>query len=481
MKDFFKKESPILSLLGMGGGGTGLAVSGASGYPADTFWISEAARGSWDNEYVEDIAGDNEGNIYVLSIRYDAGGNGYKGASIVKHAVDGTVSWQKVNYKTTSPQAMEARCVNADADGDHVYISGQADSGLFVSKLNKSDGTVDWRRLLGSVSSNNIPESIVIGSDGNPIVIARMSSDSDRQGYFSLNESNGTTNWDISVKKTSGNATYTQTTMHAKVDSSGNIHSLVWATTSYPNYYLGVVKHNSSGVLQSISDYKTSYGNEDYFGDIAVDSSGNKYISYRYITGSGQQMRVGVMKLNSSDVIQWQKGIDSAPNYISPQQIEVLPDDAGIIMRIDDRQNQGDTGDAKNTFVRFDTSGNVVWKRQFGITSPSGIDVQGSVGKMRLNRNGNIILTTNFTTGGQTYTIVSQLPADGSLTGSHTVGSRTYEWAANTRLSFSTQGAYSKQGSSIYSSETNSNANAAYNTNITTVNNVQTFTKGDVD
>ena len=61
---------------------------------------------------------------------------------------------------------MEARYVNADADGDHVYISGQADSGLFVSKLNKSDGTVDWRRQLGSVSPNNIPESIVIGSDG---------------------------------------------------------------------------------------------------------------------------------------------------------------------------------------------------------------------------------------------------------------------------------------------------------------------------
>jgi len=473
MREQHKKESPILSLLGMGGGGTGLSLSGASGYPADTFWISEAARGGWDNEYVEDIAGDNEGNIYVGSIRYNGGGNGYKSNSIVKHAVDGTVSWQKVNYKTTSPYGLELRCINADADGDHVYISGQGDPGMFVTKINKSDGTVDWRRQLGSVTTNNIPESIVIGSDGNPIVIARMSSDSDRQGYFSLNESNGADVWKTMVKKTSGDTTYTQTTMHAKVDSSGNIHSLVWGDTGYPNYYLAIVKHNSSGVLQSISDYKTSYGNEDFFGDIAVDSSGNKYISYRYITGLGQQMRVGVMKVNSSDVIQWQKGIDSAPNYISPEQIEVLPDDAGIIMRIDDRQ-----GDSKNTFVRFDTSGNVVWKRQFGI---SGIDVPGSVGKMRLNRNGNIIFNTYHNTGGQTYTIVAQLPADGSLTGNHTVGSRTYEWAANTTLSFTTQTAYSKQGSSIYSSEANSNANAAYDSNITTVNNIQTFTKGDVD
>ena len=108
MREQYKKESPILSILGMGGGGTGLALAGASGYPADTFWISEAARGSWDNEYVEDIAGDNEGNIYVASIRYNGGGNGYKSNSVVKHAVDGTVSWQKVHYKTTSPYPLEA-------------------------------------------------------------------------------------------------------------------------------------------------------------------------------------------------------------------------------------------------------------------------------------------------------------------------------------------------------------------------------------
>ena len=477
MLDWNKKEAPVLGLLGSGGG-LGYLAGGVSGYPADTFWISEAARGSWDNEYTEDIAGDNEGNIYVASIRYNAGGNGYKGNSIVKHAVDGTVSWQKVNYKTTSPYPLEVKCISAEADGDHIYTSGQGDAGMFVTKTNKSDGTVDWRRQLGSVTPNNIPSSIVMGSGGNPIVIARMTTTSDSQGYFSLNESDGTTDWDISVKKTSGTTTANNSTTHAKVDSSGNIHSLVWGDTGHPNYYNAIVKHNSSGVLQSISDYKSSYSNEDYFGDIAVDSSGNKYIAYRYITGSGQQMRVGLMKVNSSDVIQWQKGIDSAPNYISPEQVEVMPEDAGIIMRIDDRQNQGDSGDAKCTFVRFDTSGNVVWKRQFGI---SGINVQGSTGKMRLNRNGNIIFNTNHNTGGLTYTVVAQLPADGSLTGNHTVGSRTYEWAANTRLSFSTQTGFSKQGSSIFSGETNNNNNIAYDSNITTVNNVQTFTKGDVD
>ena len=68
-------------------------------------------------------------------------------------------------------------------------------------------------------------------------------------------------------------------------------------------------------MLQSISDYQTSSPAEDLFGDIAVDSSGNKYVSFRYNTGSGNNY-VGVMKLNSSDVIQWQKAAQGS-NYIT--------------------------------------------------------------------------------------------------------------------------------------------------------------------
>ena len=471
MLNWNKKEKPLLGLLGSGGG-LGYLAGGAG--ESDSFWISEAAKGSWGSETPQDIAGDDEGNIYTTSYRSDAGSSGLIGNSIVKYESDGTVSWQKVEYRSTSG-ALEAKGIIAEADGDHIYITGESNTGFYIHKINKSDGTVDWRRLLGGSSSNNKADSPVMGSDGNVICIIKMDTDSARKAYFNINQSDGADVWKTMVKRTSGNSTLESTTQHAKVDSSGNIHSVIMADKGgTPRYINAIVKHNSSGVLQSISDYYTSSAAEDLFGDIAVDSSGNKYISYRYRT-SGYN-KVGVMKVNSSDVIQWQKGIESAPNYITCKQIEVLPEDAGIIMSIEDRQSQGGGGDNKISFVRFDTSGNVVWKRQFGI---SGIDFSGQ-GKMRLNKNGNIIFNTYFSDGGANYVVVSKLPADGSLTGNHTVGSRTYNWSANTTLSFTTQTAYSKQGSSIYSSETNSNANAAHS-NVTLANNVLTFTKGDVD
>jgi hypothetical protein len=487
MLDWNKKEAPVLGLLGSGGG-LGYLAGGASGYPDDTFWISEAAKGSWDDEYIEDIAGDNEGNIYVTSVRYNGGGNGYKSNSIVKHAADGTVSWQKVAYKTTSPYPMEPGNIIAEADGDYIYTSGQSDSGAFVTKTNKSDGSMVWRRQMGASNPNNLPQGLAIGSDGNLIFIMRLNEDSNKQSYININVSNGATIWKSSVKKTSGNSTDGAPYQHPKVDSSGNIHTVLKGDTGYPNIKNAIVKHNSSGTLQTITDFNSASPAEDIFADIAVDSSGNKYTSYRYYTGAGTPYRCGVSKVNSSDVVQWNTGIDpnfsNPDNYLSPEQIEVMPEDAGIIMRIDDRQNQGIAGsnpggNSKNSFIRLDTSGNVVWKRQFGI---SGINVFGSAGKMRLNRNGNIIFCTRFAVSGNVYTVVAQLPADGSLTGNHTVGSRTYNWSDRNFGSMGSQLALVKQGSSIFSSELgNDVANAAYNTNVTVANNVQTFTKGDVD
>lgn len=470
MKDFYKKEKPLSSLVAMGGGSFGLFNKSAGGlYPPDTYWISEAARGSWDNEYVEDLVGDNQGDIYVLSIRYSGGGTGYKTPSIVKHAVDGTVTWQKVLTKNANPYPVEPRAIGAEFDGDHIFQAGQSDDGMYISKMNKSDGTVDWTRKIDNSNSNNQPNGMTVASNGNPILMARLSSDGDRTSYTNHNISDGSYSSRVLVQRTNGGNSTFVSQCTPKLDASGNLHSTVWGRQTHPQYYNGVVKHNSSLVLQSISDYQTSSPAEDLFGDIAVDSSGNKYVSFRYNTGSGNNY-VGLMKLNSSDVIQWQKAAQGS-NYITCDEIEVTPDESGVIVCFEDRQNQGGSGNQMKTFVKFDLSGNVIWKRQFGIT---GINLNGTA-PMRLNRNGNIIFNSYFTANSQTYTITAQLPGDGSLTGTYTLGSRTYEWEANS-LSFSSVSAWTKQASSVFASTANNSANDAYPAQ-TLINNVQTFTK----
>ena len=85
------------------------------------------------------------------------------------------------------------------------------------------------------------------------------------------------------------------------------------------------------------------------------------------------------------------------------------------------------------------------------------------------------IFVSYFTSNSQTFTITAQLPGDGSRTGTYNLGSRTYEWEANS-LSFSSVSAWTKQGSSIFASTANNSANDAYPAQ-TLINNVQNFTK----
>lgn len=469
---FLKKESPLVGM--MGGGPVGpLGISrGATGpsYPDDTYWISVASKGNYGEEYTESLDWDNDGNIYVSSIRYNAAGQGQKGESITSYAVDGTRNWQKVQYRSGIP--MESRVVTAELDDDHIYTAGQSNAGLFISKFNKSDGTVDWRRNIGSSSnSNNYPLAAAMGSDGNPIFIIRWNEGADEQMYISLDESNGSTNWSTLVTKNAGSSnTYVIYSQFPKIDSSGNIHSVVYAVTSsgHPNYISSVVKHNSSGVLQSISDYKTSYPNEDKFNDLAIDGSGNKYIAARYTT-SGGRVKTCVLKVNSSDVIQWQTKIESSNNAVYPDQIEITPDKSEVVVKFGDRQSP-----VQYAMVKLKTSdGTEVWNRKFGV---SGLDLYGSYGTMRLNRNGNIVLNTFFQTGGNAFTVVAQLPGDGSLTGNYTAsGHPQFSWAANTNVTVTaSQTIFAKQGSSIFSSGSVTPSNAAYSS-VTLANNVQTF------
>lgn len=470
---FNKKESPLVGMMGGGPGGP-LGISGGAkgpSYPDDTFWISIADRGGWNNEYPENIDWDNDGNIYVNSIRYDAGGQGQKGGSFTSFAVDGTRNWQKVLYRSSI--AMEDRVIIAELDGDHVYTGGQSNAGVYIAKINKSDGTVDWVRNIGSNSNpNNMPIAGAIGSDGNPIFLVRWSEGNGEQMYISLDESNGSTNWSTLVTRNAGsNETINMDNSHPKIDSSGNIYSVVYASTSYPNYYGGLVKHNSSGVLQSVSDYQSSYPNEDQFSDVTIDSSGNKYIAARYKT-SGTSVKVCVIKVNSSDAIQWQTAISSSSNALYPEQIEITPNGSELVIKIDDRQS-----DKVNAFVKLNTSdGTEVWKRQLGYYNR---DLSGSSGRMRLNRNGNIINLTTFYHSGldKTYVITAQLPGDGTGTGTYTPsGYSSFSWAASTNITVTaSQTIFAKQGSSIFTSGSVTPSNAAYSST-TLANNIQVFT-----
>ena len=92
----YKKESPILNLLGLGGGVGSSLVGGGS-----EFWI--ATLGGSNEERGHDIAIDSNENIFVVG-RTSSEGPGDKSGYIAKFDNLGTLDWQRTLGGTSQDQ-----------------------------------------------------------------------------------------------------------------------------------------------------------------------------------------------------------------------------------------------------------------------------------------------------------------------------------------------------------------------------------------
>ena len=88
------------------------------------------------------------------------------------------------------------------------------------------------------------------------------------------------------------------------VDGSGNVYVTGSSYGSGTDYDYCTIKYNSSGVQQWVQRYNGPGYGYDYAYSIAVDGSGNVYVTGRSI-GSGTMADYATIKYNSSGVQQW--------------------------------------------------------------------------------------------------------------------------------------------------------------------------------
>ena len=418
-----------------------LGYGGSSG-GSDSYWINQRANGGWDNEYTESVDVDNDGNVYVVSIRYDAFSSGYKGTSLIKLNSEGALQWQKsltYNIPGDRTYSFESRTVSVNSDGSSIYVTGQGDLGMIVFKYSSS-GAVQWAYKLGGSNPNNVSYRTGITSSGDLLIQGRDAENSDHT-FISKIASNGSLTFHSPIGKTSGNTTAVVYNSKPEVDSSGNIHFVIKDNSSPTP---AVVKYNSSGVLQTVSDYSSDDPNEDYFSDMVVDSSGNKYVLYRRFHSGLSLNRAGVLKLNSSDAVQWGSDIFSTANAVYPTSISIHSS-GDIISCFDDRRGTNKAA----IITRHQSDGTLVWKREFRHSSYT---LFGSANEVVLNPNGNIVLNCYFNTGTESLSVTAQLPSDGSSTGTY----NNFVWADATGISETSYSSWSKDSSSIFSAKSSS-------------------------
>lgn len=250
------------------------------------------------------IALDSSNNIYVCG----AGGSTFATVDmiIVKYDNSGTVQWQR-KLAGAANQADEANSIVLDSS-DNVYITGLlfdtfGNRDIFIAKYNSS-GTLQWQRKLDG--SFDIGHSIAVDSSSNVYIGGQSNNAGSREVQIAKYNSSGTIQFQKRIVV--GGGFSTMIGYGIAVDSSQNIYIAGDIVQSDDDIYVAKLDSTASTITWDKRLYSGS--GADNGRSVAVDSSGNVYITGNSFQGTGPQKACQIAKFNSSGTIQWQRLIE---------------------------------------------------------------------------------------------------------------------------------------------------------------------------
>jgi hypothetical protein len=327
--------------------------------------VYDGPANHWDE--ASDMAIDHEANIYVTgrSAQWDTIPYNYDYAT-VKYDSAGNELWVR-RHDGSEGLYDEAWAIAVDAAGN-AYVTGSGcEAGEpcgYITIKYRFDGTEHWIRCYDGGSAAN---AIAVDDNGNVCVAG------DSWGGVA-------TDWDYSVVKYDslgnelwaqrydGPAHMTEYCNDAEVDRWGNLYVTGWSYGVGTDYDWATVKYDSAGNELWVRRYNGPGNGEDIAGFLALDDSGNVYVTGTS-TGSESGYDYATVKYDSVGNEVWVRSYNGY-GVGSDMPFDLTLDDSGSVYVVGRSWGSGSAFDYVT--IKYTPSGAQSWaKRYYGLEGNS--------------------------------------------------------------------------------------------------------------
>jgi len=334
-------------------------------------WVARYNGLGNSRDNASSIAVDGSGNVYV------SGQSGPDYATI-KYNSSGVQQWVQRYYGPGIYGYIVPSLVVGDSGNVYVagYSRGSGNIWDYATIKYNSSGVQQWvQRYRGTYAipdwKGEVLLSLAVDHLGNVYVTGTSAgSGSGNDDYATIKyNSSGDSLW---VARYSGPGNYWDAARSIAVDSSGNVYVTGISSRSGFSSDYATIKYNSYGVQQWVQRYNGPVNSYDFAYSLAVDGSGNVYVT----GGSGGDY--ATIKYNSSGDSLW------VARYNGPENDW----DEARSLRIDNSGNVYVTGSSYGGYatIKYNSLGDLLWVTRYG----SGWDGARS---LRIDNSGNVYVT----------------------------------------------------------------------------------------